>query len=125
MIVKIAIGTKLSRKAQVLFMNVVQRLYHDESGVLAFEWVLLLTLLVIGIVSGMTAARDGLISELVDIAEAAVAIDQSYSVATNDCGGNSFSFPDDDDPDEIIEDCKRGSFVGQPAIMDCDVPPQP
>src|SRR6476620_1443015 len=57
------------------------RLVSENDGVLSFEWVLLLTLLTIGIVSGVTAARDAIIDELGDVAEAAQGFDQSYSLA--------------------------------------------
>jgi Flp pilus assembly pilin Flp len=62
-------------------MKAFARIWQEEDGVLSFEWTLLLTLLTIGIVSGLTAARDAIIDELGDIAEAAQAIDQSYSLA--------------------------------------------
>jgi Flp pilus assembly pilin Flp len=70
------------------------RLWTDDRGVLSFEWVLLMTLVAIGVVGGLTAARDAVISELGDIAGAAVAIDQSYSLAPDPClgtGGISFA----------------------------------
>lgn len=71
------------------------QLRHDERGVLTFEWVLLITVLVIGIVGGLSAARDAVISELGDVAGGMVAIDQSYSVAPDPClGDNGFSFQD-------------------------------
>lgn len=54
--------------------------WQDDDGVLSFEWVLLVTLLVIGIVTGVTAARDGVIDELGDVAQAMVAVDQTYSI---------------------------------------------
>jgi Flp pilus assembly pilin Flp len=62
-------------------MTSISRLWKEEDGVLAFEWVLLLTLLVIGIVSGVAAARDAIIDELGDVSEAMVAVDQSYRVS--------------------------------------------
>ena len=55
-------------------------LWTEEDGVLAFEWTLLLTLLVIGIVSGVSAARDAIIDELGDTAQVMLAVDQSYSI---------------------------------------------
>ncbi|REJ67075.1 MAG: hypothetical protein DWQ31_12510 [Planctomycetota bacterium] len=39
-------------------------------GFLAFEWILLITLLVIGIVGGLAAVRDSLIAELDELATA-------------------------------------------------------
>ena len=61
-------------------MKVLARMWKEEDGVLSFEWVLLLTLLTIGIVGGIAAARDAIIDEMGDVAEAMLALDQSYSV---------------------------------------------
>ena len=57
------------------------RIWSEETGVLSFEWILLVTLLTIGIVSGLSAARDGIIDELADVASASTAIDQSFSLS--------------------------------------------
>ncbi|MBX3415549.1 MAG: hypothetical protein KF708_22890 [Pirellulales bacterium] len=68
-------------------------IWHDERGVLSFEWILLVTVVVIGIVGGVSSVRDALISELGDIAGGLVAIDQSYSIAPDpffQSGGFSF-----------------------------------
>ena len=56
------------------------RAWKEDSGVLSFEWVLLVTLLVIGVVGGIAGARDAIIDELGDVAQAMVALDQSYKV---------------------------------------------
>ncbi|MBN2474987.1 MAG: hypothetical protein JXB62_10295 [Pirellulales bacterium] len=77
-------------------------LRDDDHGVLTFEWILLITLLVIGIVGGLSAVRDALIDELGDVAAAAVNIDQSYTVEACSCAsdpggeplGNSFGYQD-------------------------------
>ncbi len=61
-------------------MKVLAQVWSEEDGVLSFEWVLLVTLLTIGIVSGLSAARDGIIDELGDVAEAMLALDQSYTI---------------------------------------------
>jgi len=60
--------------------NCLTRLWNEEDGLLAFEWVLLVTLLVIGIVSGVAAARDAIIDELGDVAQAMLALDQSFTI---------------------------------------------
>lgn len=60
--------------------NLVNRMWNEDDGVLAFEWVLLVTLLTIGIVGGVAGARDAIIDELGDVAQAMLALDQSYSV---------------------------------------------
>jgi Flp pilus assembly pilin Flp len=56
------------------------RMVHEDDGVMSFEWVLMFTLLTIGIVSGLAAARDAVVDEMGDAAEAMVALDQSYQV---------------------------------------------
>ncbi|MGI8982477.1 MAG: hypothetical protein ACR2FY_24865 [Pirellulaceae bacterium] len=59
----------------------LKNLWTEEDGVLSFEWTLLLTLLVIGIVSGVAAVRDGIIDELGDVAQMMLAVDQSYTIS--------------------------------------------
>jgi Flp pilus assembly pilin Flp len=58
----------------------LRRLWRETDGVLSFEWTLLLTLLVIGVVGGLAAARDAVIDELGDVAEAMLALDHSYTI---------------------------------------------
>jgi len=60
--------------------KVLARVWKEEDGVLSFEWVLLVTLLTIGIVAGLSAARDAIIDELGDVAQAMLALDQSYTI---------------------------------------------
>ena len=61
-------------------MKVLSKMWKEEEGVLTFEWVLLVTLLTIGVVGGIAAARDAIIDELSDVAEAMLALDQSYRI---------------------------------------------
>lgn len=73
--------------------QLLQRLWQSDEGVLSFEWILLVTVVVIGIVGGISSVRDALISELGDISGGLVAIDQSYSIAPDpffQSGGFSF-----------------------------------
>ena len=56
------------------------RIWNEDDGVLTFEWVLLVTLLTFGIVSGLAGARDAIIDELGDVAQAMLALDQSYII---------------------------------------------
>ena len=60
--------------------KVLARVWSEQDGVLSFEWVLLVTLLTFGVVSGIAAARDAVIDELGDVAQAMLALDQSYTV---------------------------------------------
>src|SRR5262245_53952527 len=58
----------------------MHRIWNEDDGVLSFEWVLLVTLLTIGIVNGLAAARDAIIDELGDVAQGMLAIDQTYTI---------------------------------------------
>jgi hypothetical protein len=73
-----------------------QRIWREDAGGLSFEWVLIITLLVIGTVGGLAAVRDALISEMGDAAEAAVTLDQSYNVGVSKKHGlgAAFSYTD-------------------------------
>ena len=54
--------------------------WQEQDGVLSFEWTLLLSLLVLGVVAGLAAARDAVIDELGDAAQAVLNLDNSYSI---------------------------------------------
>jgi Flp pilus assembly pilin Flp len=104
-------------------------IWHEEDGVLSFEWTLLLTLLTIGIVGGLAAARDAIIDELGDVAEAAQGIDQSFSLAAvavdfDDDGDNDFTAGDsvfaETAADAAVVDCGRSNFAGQATSSDAN-----
>ncbi len=82
----------------------IKKSVRNRAGVLSFEWVLLLTLLAIGVVSGFAGARDAIIDELGDISEASISIDQSYDLP---------GLPDLGVPDSVYSDVK-------PTFTDCD-----
>ena len=60
-------------------MRTAIRVWQEEDAILSYEWVLLVSLLTIGAVSGLAAARDAIIDELGDVSQALVTLDQSYS----------------------------------------------
>lgn len=95
------------------------RLVDENDAVLSFEWMLLVTLLTIGIVSGLTAARDAIIDEMGDVAEAAQALDQSYSLSDFDyvvLGVTIFStnpsIYTETAADQSVVDCARAAGGG-------------
>lgn len=100
-------------------MNVTRLLvaaWREEDGVLSFEWTLLVILLVIGIVSGLCAARDGILDELSDQAAAILAFDQSYSFSGfGPIPPSSFT-----DTIGTVTDCGRNNLAGQPDVEDVD-----
>src|SRR5215211_6212341 len=97
--------------------QLLQNMWREDDGGLSFEWVLLITLLTIGIVSGLAGARDAIIDELGDVAEAAQGIDQSYTLSgislimtingipfTGTSAASSFQ---ETAADKVITDCAR------------------
>ena len=42
----------------------LKRLWREDEGVLTFEWILLLTLLVIGVIGGVAGIRDAIMSRV-------------------------------------------------------------
>jgi len=97
-------------------MKRLHQIWTEEDGVLSFEWTLLLTLLTIGIVGGVHGARNAIIDELGDVAEAAQAIDQSFSLV-----GVSLEFdPDNDGPDFITPDMEFAETEADKFFQDCD-----
>jgi len=109
--------------------RLLNRMWTEDDGVLSFEWTLLVTLLTIGIVGGLAAARDAIIDELGDVAEAAQGIDQSFSLSgltltltidgipfTSTVPSSSFQ---ETAADATFTDCTRANSPGgQPAITD-------
>lgn len=61
--------------------NRLQQLWAETDGVLSFEWALLVTVMVIGVVAGLSAARDAIIDEFGDVAQAMLAVDHSMTIA--------------------------------------------
>ena len=72
------VGLAINKESDV--KNLLKRIWSDQDGVLTFEWILLVTLLTIGIVGGLAAVRDAIIDELGDVAQAMLALDQSYEI---------------------------------------------
>lgn len=110
--------------------KMLSQMWHEEDGVLTFEWVLLVTLLTIGIVSGLTAARDAIIDEMGDVAQAMLALDQSFIIdeplavqvhapdAAAEAAGSSFT-----DLEGNYVDCGRADFVSvQGPVIDGTTP---
>jgi hypothetical protein len=91
-------------------------LWLEDDGVLSFEWLTLTTLLVIGIVGGLAAARDAVIDELGDVAQAMLALDGSYTIsyplqlAVSSNGG----------PPVVVGKASDSGFIDVLVFRDCD-----
>ena len=62
-------------------MSLIKRLWKDEAGfVVSTELILVATLVVIGMVVGLSTVRDSVTNELADVAGAIDDVNQSYSI---------------------------------------------
>ena len=62
-------------------MNAIHKLWSENDGILSFEWTLLLTVMVIGVIAGLAGARDAIIDEFGDVAQGMLAVDHSMTIA--------------------------------------------
>jgi len=62
-------------------MRHLVKLWNDDcgSGLLTGEWLFLFAILVLGLITGLVAVRQALLSELIETAQAILALNQSYS----------------------------------------------
>ncbi|MBL9081562.1 MAG: hypothetical protein JNK76_07135 [Planctomycetales bacterium] len=64
-------------------MKVLNRLWSEEAGaIVSAEVMLVMSILVIGVIVGLAAVRDSVITELADVAQALANVNQSYSFGT-------------------------------------------
>ena len=59
----------------------IRRLWNDDCGstLVTSELLFLITILVLGTISGLVAVRQAVLSELIETAQALMALNQSYS----------------------------------------------
>lgn len=101
----------------------MKRLWQDDTGaILSVEWVFLVTILVIGLVTGLKAVQSAVLNELEEIAGAIGALSQTYSIGgTSGCcastGGSTFFDTTNTFP---IDACTQATdSVGQRARIEC------
>jgi Flp pilus assembly pilin Flp len=94
-------------------MNLFKQLWNDEIGVvISAELILVATILVIGMIVGLTTVRDQVIQELGDVAAAIASMNQSYSYSGatghhSSTAGSEFS--------DLSDDCDGTDTAGLPA----------
>lgn len=91
----------------------VNRLWNDEAGfIVSVELLLIATIAVIGLITGVTSIRNAVVSELADVAGAVQELNQSYTfygvighgAATRGTQFvDSVDFCDDDSDDQLGE----------------------
>jgi Flp pilus assembly pilin Flp len=79
----------------------MKQLWNDEAGaVLSAELVIVATILVIGMITGLTAVRDAIVTELADVGQAISQLNQTYYFGgvtghgTSTAGSTFFDVPD-------------------------------
>ncbi len=58
----------------------LSRMWHEQEGVLSFEWTMLASLLTVGVVAGVASVRDATIDEMGDLTRSMTSLDQSYRI---------------------------------------------
>jgi len=86
---------------------ILKKFWDDDAGfVISIELILISTIVVIGLIAGLTAVRDAVVSELADVAGAIDEMNQSFSFngatgATSASAGSSYADQTDSpDPPE-------------------------
>lgn len=91
--------------------------WHEDDGVLSFEWTIVAVVIVFGIVGGFAAARDALIDELGDMAEAVISINQSFSftgIPALGIPGSTYT----DNPGQVVDCARQPAGFGQAGVDD-------
>src|SRR5262249_17962426 len=111
----------VSYKGVMCMVNVVHEFWNDDRGITeAIEWVFWVTIAVIGIVTGMVAVRQAVISELTEFAQAAMPQNQSFSFSgKTNCESSTAGSSASDTTNTISERSVAASTanISQPA---CD-----
>lgn len=94
-------------------MSLFARFMKEEAGfVVSSELVLIATIVVIGLIAGLTTLRDQVLQEIADVADAISEIDQSYSYTgvTSHTGSTAGSiFTDTEDFCDVDGNSNSGS----------------
>jgi Flp pilus assembly pilin Flp len=59
--------------------NLFVKMWNDDAGIVAFEYLLVATIIGLGLVVGLSSVSFALNAELTELAQAILALDQSYS----------------------------------------------
>ncbi len=62
--------------------KMMSKMWKDDAGIVAFEYLLVATILGLALVVGLAAVSNALNAELVELANAILALDQGYTVAS-------------------------------------------
>ncbi len=89
-------------------MKMIKKLWNGGAGfIVSAELILIATIAVIGLIVGLAAVRDGIVSELSDVAGAIQDVNQSYSidgVVGHNANTAGFDFLDQTDECDTVDD---------------------
>jgi Flp pilus assembly pilin Flp len=92
-------------------MQVFRRLWSDEAGfVISTELVLVATILVIGMIVGLTELRNQVVEELVDVSQAIGSLSQTY--AYTGVGKSGVAYTDGSYYNDLVDFCQQSTGVG-------------
>jgi Flp pilus assembly pilin Flp len=98
------------------------KLWKDDCGALiATEWVFVATILVLGSITGLVAVRQAVLSELQDVANALLSLDQSYSFSgQSNCESSTAGSVYIDFTSPIVDVSTPASGMLDPGGLPCD-----
>jgi len=105
-------------------MTLFRKLWNDDAGfIISAELVLVATLLVIGMIVGLTSLRNQVVQELVDVGQAVGSISQSYiyAGAKKDCMGRTDGSQYEDKTD-FCQAPYQAPFTEPGGISVCEYP---
>ena len=121
--VNILFVTAQTRILDFKMKNPAQTLWNDEAGfIVSIELILIATIAIIGLITGMTAVRDAVVSELSDVAGAVQDLNQCYSF--DGVSGHSASTCGSDyiDATDWCDDADDTAIVADNCIVFTDAP---
>jgi len=102
--------------------KLLAKCWKDDCGALiAMEFLFVATVLVIGIVVGLTAVRNAVNAELTELANAILALSQGYTISgQSGCGASVDGTMVTDLPGN--EPCPVNTVPSNPVTLACDTP---
>ena len=102
--------------------QIISKLWNDDCGaIIATEWVFVVTILVLGIITGLVALRQAVISETTELAQAIMALNQSYSFSGQyNCESSTAGSCATDTCNTISESSSAAACCNSVSQLPCD-----
>jgi Flp pilus assembly pilin Flp len=83
-------GISITKEKGTAMKQLLSKFWNDDNGALiATEYLFVVTILVIGVIVGMTNVRDALIAELTEVGNALLALSQGFTISGTSGGTGS------------------------------------